>query len=211
MNGGLGRRWGGAGALAACLVVFMVGCTIEAGSQSGSSAGSADPGVTSPSAGSIAAPDSTGAGGSAAGQPLIVRVDADRTLSAVPGDGVGVFTEYRTGGHWHVWWTCDTNVTHHDCGYRVAVTPVAGSLANAVGADLSPLDTFLQSSDRLDIVTETSVGTQGVTFDAEPGASIQIDAQVNQARNGAFFFFVQGGIVNGGYTGPLSDPLVFQP
>jgi hypothetical protein len=61
-------------------------------------------------------PDDAGAApttgdGAPSATPLLVDVDPNQTLSAAPGQGAGVFIEYKTGGHWHVWWTCDTALT----------------------------------------------------------------------------------------------------
>src|SRR5690242_1712082 len=62
--------------------------------------------------------------------PMLVDVDTDQTMNAVGGDGVGVFVEYAKGGHWHVWWTCDTNKTQESCDFAVTMTVAAGKIAN---------------------------------------------------------------------------------
>jgi hypothetical protein len=43
----------------------------------------------------------------------------------------------------------------------------------------------------------------------EPGAVLSIDARVDGLADSAFFFFVQDGKVNGGYSGKLTNPLQF--
>jgi hypothetical protein len=47
-----------------------------------------------------------------------------------------------------------------------------------------------------------------VLFDTDPGATITLTATVGGLYNGQFLFWVQGGQVNGGYTGTVTDPLM---
>jgi 2-amino-4-hydroxy-6-hydroxymethyldihydropteridine diphosphokinase len=81
--------------------------------------------------GSTSTPPSAGTGstGSSA-QPLLVDVDTGKVMSATPGDGVGVFVEYAAGGKWHVWWTCDTNVSQQSCGMDVRISVASGQIDN---------------------------------------------------------------------------------
>src|SRR5258707_778191 len=37
--------------------------------------------------------------------PQQVVIDTDQTVNSQPGQGVGLFVEYATGGHWHVYAT----------------------------------------------------------------------------------------------------------
>src|SRR5258706_11303842 len=66
----------------------------------------------------------------AAQTPLLVTVDTDKVMNATPGDGVGVFIEYKTGGTWHVWWTCDTNKSQKPCAFDVLATASTGTIKN---------------------------------------------------------------------------------
>jgi hypothetical protein len=154
-----------------------------------------------------------GSGGSSGGgtKPMLVLVDNDRTMNANPGDGVGVFTEYRTGGHWRVWWTCDSNKTNQSCSFDVSATVSGGSIANVAGVSLVASDTISQGGAQVEAQTTTTTSVQGVTFDAPAGATITLDAQMDGQRDGSFLFFVQDGKINGGYTGMLTDPLMLQP
>jgi hypothetical protein len=144
-------------------------------------------------------------------QPLVVVVDTDRVLTATPGQGVGVFTEYRGGGHWHVWWTCDTAVSQSTCTFEINVA-VSGGVISNVQSEGAAVQSWVAATPRqVTVSTVTSTELDGITFDAPAGQSIQVDAQLNGTRDGQFLFFVQDGIVNGGYMGQLSDPLVFSP
>jgi len=193
-------RSAGAGVAIAALVA---GCVAEQGVSSSGY------GVAGSAPGSSAA----GATGAAAGnaQPMLVVVDPDRTMNAAPGQGVGVFTEYQTGGHWHVWWTCDTAKTDLSCGFKVGVYIAAGTIANLAGDELGAGDEFSQPSPQeVQAVTTTTTSINGITFDTPPGSTITLDAQLDGQRDGSFLFFVQDGKVNGGYGMPVTDPLMLQ-
>ena len=58
--------------------------------------------------------------------------------------------------------------------------------------------------------TNTTTTVQGVRFDTDPGAVITLSAALSGEYSGSFLFFVQDGVVNGGYAGALTDPLEFQ-
>ncbi len=188
-------------AVSALLSGFVVACVVESDRQgygSGGSAGTSPPPTPTGS--------STG-NGAASPNPILVDVDTGRTMNAQPGEGVGVFTEYTAGGHWHVWWTCDTNQTGASCAMDVVITVATGKITNAT-TDAAALASGLSaSSQRLEATSTTTTTTDGVRFDTDPGAIITLDASIGGVHDGSFLFFVQGGKVNGGFTGTLTDPL----
>ena len=144
--------------------------------------------------------------------PMLVDVDPDRTLHATGGDGVGVFTEYMTGGHWHVLWTCDTNASGSNCVYEITASVASGAITNFSVQFLESGDDSQQcSSSVVTATTMTAAGVDGITFDAPVDAIVTVDAKVNGAEDGSIMFFVQDGVVNGGYKGTLTDPLMFEP
>ena len=163
--------------------------------SSGSSSG-----TTTPSPATSASPD----GGVA---PLLVVVDTNQTMNAVGGDGVGVFVEYAAGGHWHVWWTCDTNQTQAQCNFVVGITAASGAITKLDASQLSGGFASLSSATQLDASSTTTTTVTGVKFDTDPGAQITLDATMGNLTDGSFLFFVQDGKVNGGYAGTLSNPL----
>jgi len=141
---------------------------------------------------------------------MTVEVDPDATLTISPGQGVGVFVEYRAGGHWRLSWSCDTSLSGEPCQYQVAITAQGGPLSNVV--TLASADAVTQPAPQeVDASTFTTTTLDGVTFDAPPGTSISLNVLLDGAKDGVSMFFVQGGVVNGGYSGALTDPLVFEP
>jgi hypothetical protein len=147
---------------------------------------------------------------------MLVDVDPNRTMTADPGNGVGVFTQYQTGGHWNVWWTCDTTLTNESCDFDVTVSVTTGSIANAAGQSLASTDSLSTTgSQQLEVLTNTTTGVQGVTFDTVVPAGttpvITLDAKLEGQDDPSYLFFVQNGAINGNYTGQLTDPLMLEP
>ena len=142
--------------------------------------------------------------------PMLVEIDADQTMNASGGDGVGVFVEYARGGHWHLWWTCDTARTQQACDFAVGAASTSGTITNLDAAELEGGFVASSSESRVEARSTTTTQVHGIRFDTEPGATITVDATVGGLRDGAFLFFVQGGKVNGGFAGQLTNPLQFQ-
>jgi hypothetical protein len=174
----------------------LVGCTAES---------SSDP----PRGRQYAGPAPTADTAPAPSQPLLVDVDPNQTLETTPGSGLGVYVEYQTGGHWLVWWTCDSDQTGYACHYRIDASVTQGTLTNVAGQNLEPTDSVSQPNpQQVTAITATTSGADGVQFDATPGATLSVAVQVDAD---VYFFFVQDKKVNGGYTGALTNPLLFQP
>jgi hypothetical protein len=146
---------------------------------------------------------------------MLVIVDTNQTMTASPGQGVGVFVQYQSGGHWNVWWTCDTDKTSLDCHFQVIVTVATGTLTNLATQSIEGGATVSQvNAQQLDAFTTTSTGVDGMTFDTPIETElpvITVNASVDGAQSGSFLFFVQGGKINGGYTKTLTNPLQFEP
>ncbi len=194
------HTWGGGRTIARWSSVAMVagagllaGCIESSTDHHGSSGG--------------AGPYASSSGG-ADTQPLLVDVDTGGTLVTTPGQGIGVYFEYQSGGHWSVSWACDTAITNLSCSYVVDASVSAGSIVetgDTVGLGSSVSQATPQ---QIEAVTTTTTRVDGVLFDATPGASITVTVSLNAPVS---FFFVQDNQVNGGYQGVLTNPLVFQP
>lgn len=169
--------------------------------------------------GGTPAPAPTTTGGTSSGgsappsgkvAPMLVEVDTDKTMTAEPGDGVGVFVEYAKGGRWHVWWTCDTAKTQQDCDFKVSITAGSGTIANLDATQLEGGTVATPTETRLEAKSKTTTQTHGVAFTTNAGAAITLEAAVGDIVDGTFLFFVQDGKVNGGFTGKLTNPLQLQ-
>ena len=143
---------------------------------------------------------------------MVVIVDPNGTLNAQPGVGAGVFTEYRAGGHWHVWWICDTLRTGHSCPYEVTVSAATGAISNYLPDAPATTDALeLMAPRKLVAITNTTAEADGITFDANAGSPITLDVALGGQPSVPFFFFVQNDEVNGDYKGTLTNPLVLEP
>lgn len=204
-------RRGTMGFAMAAAAALAVGCGSEAGGGSAGTPGYVGGGASSGGS------SSGGSAGTGSGQPMLVDVDPNRTMTANPGDGVGVFTEYQTGGHWHVWWTCDTNKTTLGCGFDVSVSVLSGTIANLAGQGLGQDDRLTQpGTQQIEAKTTTTTSVDGVTFDTplDPNGDVPVitlDVKLDGQENGQYLFFVQDGKINGGFTGTLTDPLMLEP
>jgi hypothetical protein len=197
----------GLGIFLAGMVVAIIGCGDSSSSTVAWGAGT----------GSGTASGGTGTGGSSSGstKPMLVIVDTNQTMTASPGQGVGVFVQYQSGGHWNVWWTCDTDKTSLDCHFQVIVSIGSGALTNlATQSTGSGVTVYQPYTQEAEAITTTSTGVDGITFDTPVGTQlpvITVEASVDGAQSGSFLFFVQDGKINGGYMGALTNPLQFQP
>ena len=159
---------------------------------------------------------SSSGGSGASAQPMLVDVDPNQTMNAAPGEGVGVFVEYKTGGHWNVWWTCDTNKTGLNCAFDNIVTVSTGTITNVAGQQLEASDSVTQDSpQKVEAVTNTTTGVDGITFDTPFSSGqtpvITVQSQMGGLYSGQYFFFVQDGEIDGNYQGMLTDPLMLEP
>lgn len=142
--------------------------------------------------------------------PMLVVVDTDQTMTADPGQGVGVFIEYATGGKWLIWWTCDTARTGQDCDFSVSATAATGTISNIDATYLAGGYLTTPTPSRVDAKIKTSNETHGISFETVPGGVITVEASVGAVKDGSFLFFVQDGKVNGGFSGALTNPLQLQ-
>lgn len=188
------------------IAAFGVACVVQDGSPGYTRGGSsvASPPPPADSAGST----------SPAAIPIVVVLDTGKTMNAAPGGGVGVFTEYAAGGHWHIWWTCDSSAptsTHQSCAFDVRIHTESGA-AHVQSSQFAPGDALVaDDAQTLHATTVTSTNVSSLAFDTDPGASVRVTASMDGVADAAFFFFVQEGKVNGGFQGSLTDPLLFQP
>jgi hypothetical protein len=196
-------------AVTAALGVLAAACVVETHDETrrvdetGGPSGSDAPPAPAPGSGS-----GSGSGSTSGVTPIVVVVDSDRTMNAAPGEGVGVFTEYASGGHWHVWWTCDTAKTGQSCAFDVSAHVDTGTARNVTFTN-APAGTTDGAADIHATSTLTNDLSE-VDFDADPGATVTLTATVGGLSDPSFFFFVQDGKVNGGYGGHLTNPLRFQ-
>ncbi len=163
-----------------------------------------------------------GDGGPSA-SPMLAKIDPNANMDQTAGQGVGVFTQYTSttdtdpGGHWYVWWTCDTSVSDLPCDFTISVSVAHGGITNVSPQNFAYTDQLAgggtdggAQSTTFTATTTTTTQVQGVMFDTQPGVVITLSAALEGEYSGSFLFFVQDGQINGGYKGELTDPLDLQ-
>jgi len=182
--------------------VLVVACEVEA----------SQPSAPEVSSGGGPFPSASIDAGGPSEYPILAPIDTNLTMTAAPGQGVGVFTEYASGGTWTVWWTCDSLVDNQNppCQFDVKISVQTGTILAPATNGFQPADTFTSSATQIEGVTTTSTGSDGVTFQTEPGATITLSATVGGQYDGRFIFFVEGGKVDDGFTGTVTDPILLQ-
>jgi hypothetical protein len=150
-------------------------------------------------------------------EPLTVVVDTGKIMSppssqGFGGQGIGVFVQYTAGGHWHVFWACDTTLSSAPCNFDLVMSVTDSSIQSAQSNQFSGNDTMTSSPSQIVASTYTTTQVDAVDFDTTPGAKMMVDASIaGLPRDGSIFFFVEDNQVRGSYPGPLTDPLVFEP
>ena len=142
--------------------------------------------------------------------PALVTIDADHLQSAEPGDGVGVFVEYASGGRWNIRVTCDTNLSGRGCAFDVQATVLDGELFTIDAVDTEPTD--IVESPALGaarLIADVSTDFDGMSLTATPGATVRIDALLDGQRDPRFIFWRGDGAEHA--TGAPTDPIDFQP
>ncbi|AKU94029.1 hypothetical protein AKJ09_00693 [Labilithrix luteola] len=160
-----------------------------------------EPDTTSP------APSPAPSGTTSPSSAMLVEVDTDQVMNADPGQGVGVFIEYATGGKWHLWWTCDTARTGQDCDFDVLASVESGAITNVDATNLTGGSASTANPNQVEARIRTTNEVHGISFTTNPGEVLTVQASVSGISDGSFLFFVQDGQVNGGFPGVLTNPL----
>jgi hypothetical protein len=187
---------------AAAFAAILMGCVADSTSSSG--------GYATGGSGSASSGSSSGGG---VAQPILADIDTNGQLDLpAGGQGIGVYVTYVSGGHWTIAWTCDTAITGLSCSFAVdaSVAAADGTIQNVAGITPSATDSVSEASTEqsVEAVTSTTTNTDSMTFDTTPGTILTVSVQLNAPVS---FFFVQDNQVNGGYTGALTNPMMFQP
>lgn len=143
--------------------------------------------------------------------PDKVAIDTGATLSSPGGAGVGVFVQYAAGGHWTVNTACDTNTSGQSCGFDVfvSVTDPKSALSNPAGTSLNERDGVdIQSDGSFHLFTNTANAVEGMTFDATPGATVEVEMYLDGVPQPRFVYWIGGKVL---HTGAPTDPIDLSP
>ena len=141
--------------------------------------------------------------------PIRATIDRDaRLVERNPGQGIGVFVEYRAGGEWRIDVGCDTTLSTLACDWLVVVEPLEGTLSGVVTHDLESSDEFEFLPTSVGIDTTTTDDFDGVSFSAEAGSAIALFAALDGYQESRFVYWVGDGAV---HTGAPEVPFELEP
>jgi hypothetical protein len=135
-----------------------------------------------------------------------VTIDPGATMTADPGNGVGVFVQYDPGGYWTVFTTCDTAFSGTSCDFDILISADRSVfIDNVEGFDLDATDSLTLGTDgSINLLTGTTYGMNGVLFDTDPGAVIRLDVLLDGIAQPEFVFVVSDGrLLSGVPTNPV--------
>src|SRR5262249_48616094 len=131
---------------------------------------------------------------SGAGAVTSEAIDTGASLTTAIGEGTGVFVEYQTGGHWHIWVSCDTSLTGQSCAYDVTAQVLEGAVSNVRGEELEPQDIAgSQCADTAYISVVTTSNLDGLLFDAPAGGTVRVTAALGGARYRDLLYWIGAG------------------
>jgi len=132
-------------------------------------------------------------------------IDVDATLADLePGRGTGAFVEYRSDGAWHVFTTCDTELSGYSCLWDILVRPLAASI-HAVSAEGLEHEDFAEFDDSsAQLIADNDFDFDGIIVESDPGASMRVDVFLDGRPAERYVYWVEsGGLHRGAPTNPI--------
>jgi hypothetical protein len=144
--------------------------------------------------------------------PKQVLIEPNKALEvrAGEGEGVGLFVEYASGGHWHLWTSCDTNLSGAVCNFSAFVKVVDGAeITNLKGEELETTDVVEDlGNGTIHLSAQTSSEFDGISFDTTEGAAIELDAYLDDEPDPHIVYWFGEGVL---HQGAPTNPIDFKP
>lgn len=151
----------------------------------------------------------------AASDPEVSQdIETGQTIASDPGEGRGIYVEYRGEGVWVVWATCDTNVSELPCNYGLSLQPKGGAtIVDVVDAfnEESPDRTnsfeFNENQAAIDFTTTYESDGVKVTVD-DPEAPLLISVTLDCEADPRLVYWIGPDVL---HYGAPSIPVEFVP
>jgi hypothetical protein len=138
-------------------------------------------------------------------------IDVDATLTDIqPGQEAGAFIEYRAGGTWRVFTSCDSALLDANgrqlppCIWDIFVSPSRTPLRSVNADGLEPDDLVEVDQGSAHLVTVTDADFDGMLVEAEPGEPVQVDVWLDDGPAERYVYWVEAGGLNAGApTNPI--------
>ena len=137
-------------------------------------------------------------------------IDADMAMGEItPGQEAGAFVEYESGGLWHLYVSCDSNVRGGSaCEWDILVNPVDGYWDAPTADGLERDDQFGYDEYGPWLYALTTADYDGITFATEPGTTVRFDVLLDGWDANGYVRWVSGTAVN---LGAATNPVEFKP
>lgn len=156
-----------------------------------------------------------GAGGYSGTRPTTLdpaessTIDADAWMDSIsPGNDLGIYVEYAKDGTWHVYTTCDVNISNEICHWEVYATPLGGAVFGGKPELLEPTDSFGWDASGVSMTTETTTDVDGFYFTAKPGVAHRFEVYLDGENANRWLYWVGDEAV---HSGAPSDPMDLVP
>jgi len=157
-----------------------------------------------------------GVNNGAGSDAFYATVDRGVVLSTDLGEGAGVFVEYSEGGVWTVWTSCDSLQSDLSCLWDIHVSTQAPLALDADGNLLVEVNDGEREQDVVEVYsdydlsfyTETSYGSDAMTFVTEPKALVEFEIVLDGFTDPTFLRWSFNGEVQ---PGAPYGPVVLQP
>ncbi len=143
-------------------------------------------------------------------QVIVAEIDTGATLSQQPGVGAGAFVEYLGDGDWHVFTTCDTEISRYDCRWDIVATVAEGVYIDSVRGEELEIDDDVFSSEGYDaqFVGYTALDYDHMYFHTDPGETVRFEAYLDDIRDPRFIYWIGKGAI---HDGAPSNPVDLTP
>lgn len=143
-------------------------------------------------------------------EPMLMTIDTDATVTAEPGEGVGVFVEYATGGTWRIWTTCDTNHSNAPCVFDIfASVDVNSELIDIFSDEAESGDkvrTYSEGVAYFGAQTESDV--DAMVLETTPGAIVRLEVYLDGVEQRRFIYWFGDGVL---HKGAPTYPIDLEP
>ena len=137
-------------------------------------------------------------------------VQPDQVFEAKPGEGVGIFVEYQTGGKWHVFTTCDTFVSKAVCSFDIFAGARSATELRAYATDeVEGFDELKDLGDgTVELIADTDSDTDGLVLELDPGTPLRLEVYLDGQSAQSFVYWVSDDTVHAGVP---ENPVQFVP
>ena len=137
-------------------------------------------------------------------------IQPDMVFEAKPGEGVGIFVEYQTGGKWNVFTTCDTFTSKQVCSFDIfAGGRTAEDLRAYATLQTEGFDEVKDLGDgTLEFIADTDSDTDGLVLEMNPGSPLRLEVYLDGQSAEKFVYWISDDTVHAGVP---QNPVQFVP